>query len=392
MLTFVGPLFLACVLSIFSSAFVLKKERTQTTLWFSILMMTVLLWSLFYALEIMFFDEGVTLVFAKLKYIGIVFAPVAWCFFSLSYTRKTYSISKISILGLSIIPIISLSMLFSNSFHHLFWKSFSLAGNNSLRIISADSYIFFWFHTYYSYVLILIGTSLILLMLLRSKDIFTKQNLALLIGVLTPFMGNILIVFDLVRLPFGYDLTPVLFVISGLSFSFAVVYYKFLELIPAARDEIFEHFTQAIFVLNKNLKIVDMNAAADNLLKEGYLSIPTASSNLIGAQIDLIFDDIFIEGILQETGITSKTINVTGGTDEKWFDVSMKPLFDNRKRLEGHLVTLDDITMQKNAELELHKKINELRQFKQVTTDRELKMIELKNQINELKKELQGDD
>jgi hypothetical protein len=385
-----GPLLLACLLSIFSSYIVMKKERSQTTFWFSLMMITILVWSFFYALEIIIFDKGLTLLFGKIKYIGIVFLPVTWCFFSLSYSRKDFFISKGKILGISFIPLLNLILIFSNSLHHLFWISTSFTGNNSLLILSSERYIFFWFHTFYSYTLVLIGTTLILWMLFRTKDLFTKQNLALLMGVLSPFIGNIFIVFDFISLPYGYDITPVLFVISGLLFSFSLVYYNFLELIPAARDEIFQHFTQAIFVLNKKFKIVDKNTAADNLFNEGYLSLPFATDNLIGCSIDSMFNDIFNKGVLKEIGINSKTISLEGNDGKKWLDVSLKPLFDKRNRLEGHLFTLDDVTVQKNAEMDLHNKLEELQQFKQVTTDRELKMIELKNQIEQLKKNRGG--
>jgi len=386
----VAPLIVASVLSITSAGFVLRKEQSKVSFWFTVLMVAVTIWSACYALELIFSSETITLFFAKLKYVGIVFSPVAWLFFSLSYTKKSFFITKKSIISLSIIPLISLSIIFTNSIHHLFWATVTFTGAEGISLISGTSNVFFWVHTIYSYVLILIGMAYILSMLFRTKDIFTKQNMSLLVGVLTPFIGNIFIVFDIIRLPYGYDLTPFLFVLSGIAFSIAIIYFKFLELIPAAREEIFEHVTQAIFVLNKNMKIVDKNMSADNLLKQGFLS--ASNEKIIGNSIDVLFQDIFPKGMFQELGINIRTVNLKKDVENRWFEISMNPIYDKRNDLEGHFVTLDDVTLQKSTEGKLKEKIDELQQFKKVTLNRELKMIELKKHIKKLQGQNKGAD
>lgn len=386
----IAPLIVASILNIVSAAFVLKKERTNVSFWFTILMATITVWSVCYGLELIFSSEMITLFFAKLKYVGIVFSPVAWLFFSLSYTKKSFFITKKSIISLSIIPLISLSIILTNSIHHLFWKTITFTGTENLRLVSGSVNMFFWIHTIYSYVLILIGMAYLLSMLFRTKDIFTKQNMLLLVGVLTPFVGNIFIVFDILRLPYGYDLTPFLFVLSGVAFSIAIVYFKFLELIPAAREEIFEHVKQAIFVLNTNLKIIDKNMLADELLKQGFLS--ASNERVIGNSIDVLFQDVFPNGLFHDVGIKIRTIPLKNNEKNRWFEISMNPIYDKHDNLDGHLVTLDDVTLQKEMEKKLKNKIDELKQFKKVTLNRELKMIELKKHIKQLQGNNDGDD
>ena len=386
----VAPLIVASILSIASAIVVLKKERSNVSFWFTILMATITVWSVCYAIELIFSSEMITLLFAKLKYVGIVFSPVAWLFFSLSYTKKSFFITKKSIICLSIIPLISLSIILTNSIHHLFWKTVTFTGTENLRLVSGSANVFFWIHTIYSYILILIGMAYLLSMLFRTKDIFTKQNMSLLIGVLTPFVGNIFVVFDILRLPYGYDLTPFLFVLSGVAFSIAIVYFKFLELIPAAREEIFEHVKQAIFVLNTNLKIIDKNMLADELLKQGFLS--ASNERVIGNSIDFLFQDVFPNGVFHDVGIKIRTIPLKNNEKNGWFEISMNPIYDKHDNLDGHLVTLDDVTLQKEMEKKLKNKIDELKQFKKVTLNRELKMIELKKHIKQLQGKNDGDD
>jgi two-component system sensor histidine kinase/response regulator len=59
-------------------------------------------------------------------------------------------------------------------------------------------------------------------------------------------------------------------------------------------------------------------------------------------------------------------------------------LFDKDSRVVSVYTTMEDITENKIAEQTLKEKINELERYKIITVNREMKMMELKNEINEL--------
>jgi hypothetical protein len=52
------------------------------------------------------------------------------------------------------------------------------------------------------------------------------------------------------------------------------------------------------------------------------------------------------------------------------------------------MIMVHDVTERKKAEKELKEKIEELERYKKVTVDRELKMIELKTEMNKLHEKL----
>ena len=64
--------------------------------------------------------------------------------------------------------------------------------------------------------------------------------------------------------------------------------------------------------------------------------------------------------------------------DHGWYVV------DDNQNILYHEGVLRDITERKHAEEELEEKMNELIRFQNLTVDRELAMIELKKEINEL--------
>jgi PAS domain S-box-containing protein len=63
-------------------------------------------------------------------------------------------------------------------------------------------------------------------------------------------------------------------------------------------------------------------------------------------------------------------------------------LFDKNGKVISVYTTMEDITENKQAEQALKEKINELERYKTITVNREMKMMELKNEINELYEKL----
>lgn len=70
--------------------------------------------------------------------------------------------------------------------------------------------------------------------------------------------------------------------------------------------------------------------------------------------------------------------------EKKLFLIHDFLLFNNDGKVVSVYTTMEDITENKLAEQTLKEKINELERYKNITVNREMKMMELKNQINEL--------
>jgi len=69
-----------------------------------------------------------------------------------------------------------------------------------------------------------------------------------------------------------------------------------------------------------------------------------------------------------------------------WLTVNGFPAYDDRGEISEVIISFIDISERKQAEDNLLRKMNELLQFQRLTVGRELKMIELKKEINELLK------
>jgi PAS domain S-box-containing protein len=111
------------------------------------------------------------------------------------------------------------------------------------------------------------------------------------------------------------------------------------------------------------------------------------------AQYSTFYKDAFLaceesDEIAWKKGVASRAdevIPLPDGT-EKTFDIIKIPTFTETGERNGLIVVGRDITERKKAGNQLRQKIEELELFNNLTIDRELKMIELKQEINTLLK------
>jgi PAS domain S-box-containing protein len=72
------------------------------------------------------------------------------------------------------------------------------------------------------------------------------------------------------------------------------------------------------------------------------------------------------------------------GDVRRFLSINAAPLHDDQGNLMGIVATLTDITERVQAEEEMKERMKELELFHKMTIDREMRMIELKREINEV--------
>jgi PAS domain S-box-containing protein len=79
---------------------------------------------------------------------------------------------------------------------------------------------------------------------------------------------------------------------------------------------------------------------------------------------------------------------ITKNKEVRWISHSWSPILTEENKLKFVVSIIRNITESKISEQNLKLKIEELEQYKNVTVNREIKMIVLKNEVNELRKQL----
>jgi len=171
-----------------------------------------------------------------------------------------------------------------------------------------------------------------------------------------------------------------------------------LEALETYSKEIWQFFPLPICHINPFQIILDVNLALEEFF--GWKAL-----ELIGEKVEIFFSDkALAKKIYQEILKTEKTIKeevgvITKDKEEKMVSVSARARLDKDGNIIGCYLAFTDISELKKFQKELEKKveertrelkekIKELENFNKLAIGRELKMIELKEEIARLKKEL----
>src|SRR5262245_30415783 len=92
-----------------------RQRRTTTgATAFMWLALAIAEWVLTYALELIGISMAAKVFWAKLQYLGIVNAPLAWLIFALHYSGKGRWLTRRNLALLLIVPVLTLYMVFTN--------------------------------------------------------------------------------------------------------------------------------------------------------------------------------------------------------------------------------------------------------------------------------------
>ncbi|MBI4830803.1 MAG: hypothetical protein HY801_04455, partial [Candidatus Lindowbacteria bacterium] len=176
------PLGLTGIVMAALAVYVFLKRRTPEGQLLALLMAGVAIWSVLYMLELTAPGLSTKLFWAKLKYIGIVIVPPAWLLFAAQYTGRRGWATPNKLALLAVGAGCTLATVWTNDFHHLFWKSVTIEASGPFLVLSMPMGAAFWFWAGYSYLLLLSGTILVAVVYLRGHHLYRTQAGTMLLG------------------------------------------------------------------------------------------------------------------------------------------------------------------------------------------------------------------
>lgn len=190
--------------------------------------------------------------FENFIYIGTCFLPVA-IFFTGLILAKTKITFKKKYLLFFIVPALSLIVLWTNDYHHLFYKIYSYLYLSDCKV---GPYMII--HNIYSYTLLFLGVIQIVNVASKNSGFFSKQTLLIVVGISIPLITNILGTLKIISMT--VYITPISFAFTMLLFALSIFKFKFLGVAPVALQTIVNRISDSYLVLNENLLITDFNS------------------------------------------------------------------------------------------------------------------------------------
>jgi len=288
-------------------------------------------------------------IWLNIKYFWIAITPVALFLFVLNYTGRDTSLKNWHIAALFAIPGLTQVMAWTNNQHGLMIRDLQFVQSGILTYIPPLTFgSYYWVHTGYSYMLTLLSVVLVIEATIRSSYLYRWQGIFLIAAILSPLIGNILLIADIT--PREVDPVPFALLLTSVLLWWSVYRYYLLDLAPVARNIFVDIMPNGMLAMDGRGRIIDINQAMLALLGAETEQVIGRPYTEVLKPWQEIVDD-FRQGTHVGTEIA---------LGEQWFDLQVKPLSNRQGSAQGRIIILHDISQRKKMAAEREQLITSL--------------------------------
>ena len=295
-------------------------------------------------------DPGSRLFLEYVQWTGTATIPVFWLLFALEYTGHDELIDRRTIGALAVVPLVTVALTWTNSWHRLMWTDNTLVVVSGLAIYDQSFGPWFWVYTVFTYVVVTLGGFLLLRLVWFSDHLYADQAILLVAGVTVPILASALSVLPVVQLGRPLlDLTPYSFVVSGFAFGYALFHHRLFDLVPATRQlgrsAVIHHLEDGVVIVDTRRRVLYFNPRAADVFDCSAAALGRPVRSLVDeSAIDFDTEDALAELEL----------------DDNVYEVRTSPIYHRHGRLTGHTLVVQDITTRKRRERRLDTQHEEL--------------------------------
>jgi diguanylate cyclase (GGDEF)-like protein len=337
-LIFVVILITAAVIVLMLSVYAWGKRITagRSALYLSICMAAVSIYTFCYAMEVASNTLPQIMFWVRFEHFGIQIVAPTWLLFSLCLAGKERLITPRRIVMLFIFPVAFIAITQTLGTLNLGHPNPRLDTSGPFPIFTYDRGEFSYISLIFESLCLAVATVLYTMMLIRAAPTFRRQAILLWIGSLIPWCTAIL--YNLGLTPYYLDPSPLALSLSGMVFALGFFRFHLLDIVPLARDVIFEGMDNGVLVLDTNDRIIDFNPRLSAML-------PTVSKAVVGlTAFEALAAYPALLDLLKDSPPEATGIVVVDGESQHYYRASLIPLQDWRKQAKGKIITLNNYT------------------------------------------------
>ncbi len=268
------------------------------------------------------------LFWIKIEHLGVQFIAFPFLFFTLCLSGRQKLIKPQFVVFFSVFALVLIASAWTNQMH----LEPHLTPGAPFPTLSYTRGLWTWLSIGNVSFCLVLSIATFISMSLHAVSTFRKQMLMFILGSLLPLAGMIITATS--RVAYSLDLAPLALSVSGILFIIGITRFQIFDIIPLARDMIFENMDNGFVVFDSQERLVDFNLRAQKILPEiGDQSVGIAANRIFCSRSSLL------ELIQRGSG---ETINLQKGN--AIYRCRMLPLSNPQDKLIGKVVTLENYT------------------------------------------------
>ncbi len=335
---FFAPLAVAIGLSVALAVYVGLRSRLRVRNLFVLMSLGVAFLAGTYWMELLSPTLSSKLFWNDLEYIVNVTVPPLFLLFTVTFLGREVVNGKWRSL-LFIIPLISLLLVWTNDLHHLFYSFVGLDGSGNYSSFEHTYSYGFALHSGYSLGLLLVSVALLTSAYLRSSQMHRRQVRLVLVASLIPMFSLLLGLQDWVSLSLTY-LVVIGFTASGFLIFLGTFMYELFDVVPLAMEKILETMDDGIIVTDTSGRVVFANCT---VLERTHSTEKSSYARPISSLSAELSEDKVVSARQGER----IEVDLGEGTNRRIYSLKVTPIVNKEGTITSLLLTLRDITEEK---------------------------------------------
>jgi hypothetical protein len=314
---------------------------------FEILMYFCVVWTVTFALDISSDSLAFKIILMKIRFLTIPFISLSLMLIAILFSGHGTWLTKRRMALLLIIPIITVFLALTTEYSTVFRYNYTLVQTaGGFSVLGFANGI--WTRGIYlpfNYLEEAVTLLLLLKVIFGGQGLYARQALLFFIAVMIPVIADILFFFGITPVK-NYNIVPRTFAFTGILLAIALFQYRFIDIVPVARNTLFERMSDPMLVIDREGRLADFNPAAEKAL--GLCR----ATNLGKRAVDALHEHEELCACIEETHPDCRTITIGAGVAASLFDISIEKMASGAGALPEKLVLLRDVTDYRRMEKE----------------------------------------
>jgi PAS domain S-box-containing protein len=300
-----------------------------------------IIWMLMSALEVASDSLPTKLVFFKMHFVGVLIVPTTWLILTMQLSGYERWVKRSNLVVLSVVPVITLLLIFTNESHGLMWSNITLNSVNSFFPLNANRGLGYWLLVVgYSNFALMFAVVIFLRRVIASRSLYRRQAVPLIFVSCVPWAFNAVWLLNPSLFMF-IDPTPLGLTIAASITLWRLAYLPGADIIPVAHEMIVDSMNEAVIILDAQTRIVELNPRAQQLVGHNL-------SDALGKPVERMWAEW--AGVKKELDSGTERVREVSfgvGEEKKVYEMLSSYLSGITSDRPNLLITLRDITERK---------------------------------------------
>ncbi|BCG61497.1 histidine kinase N-terminal 7TM domain-containing diguanylate cyclase [Paenibacillus sp. URB8-2] len=279
----------------------------------------------------------------KIEYLGMPFIAPASLLMVIHFLGMERLITRARLIGFGFIPCLTTVMVWTNDYHHLFYRSLYLRPFSPAPLVDFVMGPGYIVHGSFTFGCLLAATCLMLSQWNKMKRVYRRQFLTILLGLALPTIGSFIYLMG--KTPYGMDPVPVIMSLTSALYIWAILSRGMLTAAPIARSNLFESMRDGVLVMDFSDRLIDFNRAAAGMIQgldAASIGHPLARIFLPGGK-EAVAYVMEADPLHQE----ERELQWSNGDDICYYEIRSSPVIKRGGQVAGRMIMLIDVTERK---------------------------------------------